>query len=184
MPSTRPSAATIGIDQQARRPCLKASSLNSDQRGSVAMSVTMTGVPRNAAVPHEPIPSPTGMPWIAALYSSGRLGAAPSNSEVPSSEVKSIDASISPFDGFSTMRMISRRTSTNAPPAATRASISRSATRRSGETCCIRLRFNDVHFRLQGREFVRQRQDPFTRRVRRQLVQDSAVSEIRKLKAH
>jgi hypothetical protein len=42
-----------GIDQQARNPQDKVKSRGSSQSGSVAISLTMTGSLRNAAVPHE-----------------------------------------------------------------------------------------------------------------------------------
>ncbi|CAM5353139.1 hypothetical protein STENM223S_04871 [Streptomyces tendae] len=67
VPSRAPSLARIGVDQQAARPARSASSRKSSQNGSVAMSVTITGRRRWAAVPQEPTPSPVAMPSMASL---------------------------------------------------------------------------------------------------------------------
>lgn len=65
MPSTFPDPM-IGVDQQAASPSGSAWLLNSAQNGWVAMSVTVTGLPVNAAVPHEPTPGPIAVPSRAA----------------------------------------------------------------------------------------------------------------------
>lgn len=67
VPSSSPSRPMIGVDQQAARQALAARSRKSSQNGWVAMSVTMTGSRRCAAVPHDPTPSPVAIPSMASL---------------------------------------------------------------------------------------------------------------------
>ncbi len=62
--------------------------------GSVAMSLTYTGRPRYAAVPHEPASGPISDPSIASRYGCGRCGAAPCVSRFPSALSSSTDVSI------------------------------------------------------------------------------------------
>ncbi len=67
---------TIGIDQQPRIPNCLAKPRNCDHRGSLSVSVTKTGLPVYAAVPHEAASSPGTSPFNAAHRFSGALGAA------------------------------------------------------------------------------------------------------------
>ena len=77
VPSTDPSRLRIGDDQQALSPALAASAVYNAHSGSLAMSSTTTSLPRHAAVPQEPTPSPMAIPSTARVLTSGRLGAAP-----------------------------------------------------------------------------------------------------------
>ncbi len=66
----------MGCDQQARNPhALAAARKNSDST-SVAMFVTIMGMPRRAALAHGPAPSRISIVCTSAWNWSGRLGAA------------------------------------------------------------------------------------------------------------
>src|SRR2546428_6551641 len=77
VPNTVPSADRIGVDQQARRPCAKGRSRYAAHSGSAAMSETITGAARYAAVMHDPPVGPMATPSMASMYLCGRRGAAP-----------------------------------------------------------------------------------------------------------
>src|SRR3989442_13504837 len=77
VPNTVPSEDRIGVDQQARRPCAKGRSRYAAHSGSAAMSETITGAARYAAVMHDPPVGPMATPSMASRYLCGRRGAAP-----------------------------------------------------------------------------------------------------------
>src|SRR2546430_11607489 len=77
VPNTVPSADRIGVDQQARRPCAKGRSRYAAHSGSAAMSETITGAARYAAVMHDPPVGPMATPSMASRYLCGRRGAGP-----------------------------------------------------------------------------------------------------------
>ncbi len=66
VPSTAPSLSRIGSDQQALSPKDRVKSRGPAHKGSVAMSVTMTGSLRKEAVPQEPTLGPISSPSMAA----------------------------------------------------------------------------------------------------------------------
>ena len=73
------------------------------------MSLDDDGLAVNAAVPQEPTVGPIAMPSIAALYSAGRLGAAPRTKVLPSSSRRRIEPRRWLVDCASTVRTMTSR---------------------------------------------------------------------------
>src|SRR5881392_2882813 len=96
VPRTFPSDDSIGFDQEARSPWLNAAERCSgtSQSGSVAISETMTGDPRYAAVPQEPAQGPIGSFSISCLHPLGRLGPATESRWSPSERSNKTEASV------------------------------------------------------------------------------------------
>src|SRR5260370_33886450 len=84
LPSISPSFETIGWDHAERRPLRRARSRNSDHKGSVAISETITLFLRNAAVPQEPTRGPIFTGLTNSAHSLGTRGPAPNRSRSPS----------------------------------------------------------------------------------------------------
>src|SRR6266403_2519040 len=98
VPRTFPSDDNIGFDQEARSPCLNAAARCSGttQSGSLAISATITGDARYAAVPQEPAHGPIGSFSISCLHPLGRLGPAIESRWRPSERSNKIEASVPP----------------------------------------------------------------------------------------
>src|SRR6185312_13436046 len=96
VPRTFPFDESTGLDQEACSPCFKAEARCSGtfHNGSVEISETMTGDPRNAAVPQEPAQGPIGSFSICCVHSLGRLGPATTSRWVPSALSNRTDASV------------------------------------------------------------------------------------------
>ena len=77
MPSTRPSALLIGIDQQWLRLQLAANSRTGVHLGSVERSSLMTSSPDHAAEPQLPMLGPITTPSMASSQCGGNDGPAP-----------------------------------------------------------------------------------------------------------
>ena len=77
VPTVPPSAATMGVDQAARRPAWRAASRRNSHIASVSMSAAVICRARYTAAEHEPKRIPIGAWSMAATNSRGRLGAVP-----------------------------------------------------------------------------------------------------------
>src|SRR6266516_5961979 len=96
VPRTFAFEESTGFDQEARSPCFSAEARCSRtyHSWSVAMSETMTGDPRYAAVPHEPAHGPIGSCSICCVHALGRLGPATTCRGTPSGFSNKTEASV------------------------------------------------------------------------------------------
>src|SRR6266487_2823691 len=96
VPRTFPFEESTRFDQEARNPCFSAElrCSGTSQSGSVAISETMTGDPRYAAVPQEPAQGPIGNFSISCLHPLGRLGPATESRWSPSERSNKTEASV------------------------------------------------------------------------------------------
>src|SRR5579885_1255862 len=96
VPSTFPLEERMGLDQEARSPCLSARErcAGTSHNGSLAISEAMTGVARYAAVPHEPAHGPMGSCSICCVHFPGRLGPATQLRCAPSAFNNNTEASV------------------------------------------------------------------------------------------
>jgi hypothetical protein len=96
VPRTLPWEERTGFDQDARRPCFRAEARCSgtSHSGSVAMSETITGKPRYAAVPQEPAHGPIGISSICRVHSLGSFGPAMTFRWTPSGFINKTEASV------------------------------------------------------------------------------------------
>ena len=116
VPSTAPEVETIGVDQQARRLWLSASSAKSAHSGSSAMSCTTTDSPRCAAVPQDPELGPMGIPAARASTNGfGKLGAAAVRKTEAFSSTRQIEHRV-PGDCCSITSTVASRTSSSGLP--------------------------------------------------------------------
>src|SRR5260370_34407345 len=108
LPSISPSFETIGWDHAERRPLRRAKSRNSDHKGSVAISETITLFLRNAAVPQEPTQGPIFTGLTNAAHSLGIRGPAPNRSRSPSVSISKIEERNSEDSASKRMHKFSR----------------------------------------------------------------------------
>src|SRR5215471_2756539 len=96
VPKTFPFHDNTGLDHEARRPCFNAAArcCGTSHNGSLAISDTMTGEPRYAAVPQEPAHGPIGISSICRVHSLGKLGPAITFRWTPSEFINNTEASV------------------------------------------------------------------------------------------
>src|SRR5207248_10324330 len=96
VPKTVQAEESTGLDEEARSPCFSAElrCAGTSQSGSLAMSETMTGDLRYAAVPQEPAHGPIGRFSICCAHSLGRLGPAMQSRWTPSAFSNKTEASV------------------------------------------------------------------------------------------
>src|SRR5262249_5892297 len=96
VPKTSPFQERTGFDHEARKPCLRAAARCSgtSHSGLLAISDTMTGEPRYAAVPQEPADGPIGISSICRVHSLGSFGPAMTFRWTPSGFINRTEASV------------------------------------------------------------------------------------------
>src|SRR5436305_549355 len=96
VPTPFPAVESTGFDQEARSTCFRAElrCAGTSKSGSLAMSETMTGDLRYAAVPQEPAQGPIGRFSICCAHSLGRLGPAMQSRWTPSAFSNKTEASV------------------------------------------------------------------------------------------
>src|SRR5260370_7480268 len=116
VPRTSPTFEIIGLEHAERRPLRRATSRNSDHKGSVAITETISLFLRNAAVPQEPTQGPIFTGLTNSAHSLGIRGPAPNRSRSPSGSISKIEERKSGYSASKPIHNLSCISLLIAPP--------------------------------------------------------------------